>query len=175
MKYLIAVLFSFSTLFAFAQNEQVDSIAAINAEKQGNIMAKLLLARDFKAFTKYTYPPIVKMAGGDEKMIKLIKESLDLMETQGYTFTNFSVEKPTTIVHFNNTLQCTIIENIEIKVPKGRLISKAALIGVSCDNGQTWTFIDTHGSDLKTLQGTLAGLSDDLVIPQKEKPVFYED
>jgi hypothetical protein len=175
MKYLITILFIFLAFFTAAQIEQVDSVSLANAEKQGNIMAKLLLAKDFKGFAKYTYQPIIEMAGGEAKMIELIKQSFDQLETQGYTFTNFTIEKPLHIIHFNNTLQCTIIENIEMKVSDGRLTSKSALIGISNDNGQNWAFIDTHGTDLKTLQSTLPGLSDNLILPEKEEPVLYKN
>ncbi|MEP7165857.1 MAG: hypothetical protein ABI741_14240 [Ferruginibacter sp.] len=175
MKYLLTIFFSLLTFFSTAQIDQADSISLGIVEKQGTEMAKLLLAKDYKAFAKYTYQPIIEMTGGEEKMIELIKQSFDQMETGGYSFINFTIEKPLTIVHFNNTLQCALIENIEMKVPKGRLTSKSTLIGISSDKGQNWTFIDTHGADLKTLQKTLSGLSNDLVIPEKQQPVFFKE
>jgi len=175
MKYLLTIFFNFLAFFSTAQIEQADSISLNIAEKQGTEMAKLLLAKDYKAFAKYTYKSILDMAGGEEKMIELIKQSFDQMETEGYSFINFTIEKPLTIIHFNNTLQCALTENIEMKVPKGRLTTKSTLIGISEDSGQNWTFIDTHGANLKTLQETISGLSNNLIIPEKQQPVFFKE
>jgi hypothetical protein len=62
-----------------------------------------------------------------------------------------------------------------MKVPGGRVTSNASLIGISSDNGNNWTFIDTHGADLKTIQKSIPGLSNELLLPEKEKPVFYKN
>lgn len=175
MKYLLAFSFMFTFLFSSAQTEQVDSTSFNIVEKQGTEMARVLLAKDYKAFAKYTYQPVIEMAGGEEKMIELLKQTFDQMETEGYSFTSFTIEKPVTIIRFNNTLQCTLIQHIELKVPAGRLTTRSALIGISKDDGQNWTFIDTHGADLKTLQKTLSGLSDNLMLPEKQDPVFYKE
>lgn len=58
---------------------------------------------------------------------------------------------------------------------KGRLISKSILIGISKNNGEDWTFIETSGKNLKTLQSTFKDLSDNLVIPEETKPIFYKE
>ena len=108
-------------------------------------------------------------------MVALIQQSMDQLQNQGYTFTNFTIEKPLHMIHFNNNLQCTITEIIEMKVPNGKITSKASLVGVSGDNGQNWTFIDTHGSDLPSLQKQVPGLSDSLQIPEKQQPVFEKN
>ena len=175
MKHLLPLFFIISGTFASAQTDQGDSLALGRAQQQGNMMAKLLLAKDFKAFAKYTYQPVIEISGGEDKMVALIQQSMDQLQNQGYTFTNFTIEKPLHMIHFNNTLQCTITEIIEMKVPNGKITSKASLVGISGDNGQNWTFIDTHGSDLPSLQKQVPGLSDSLQIPEKQQPVFEKN
>jgi len=175
MKYLLTLFLSFVALFSFAQVDQADSASISTAGKQGTEMARLLLAKDYTAFAKFTYPPVKKMAGSEEKLIELLKSSIANLESQGISIINCSVENPEKIIHFKNTLQCTLIQNIEMKVPNGRMMAKSALIGISANNGKNWTFVDTHGSDLKTLQKNIPGLSNSLNIPEKQEPVFIKE
>ena len=168
----LCLLFSFS---AFAQSPSSDSVAISNCETQGNIMANLLFEKKYDAFIKYTYAPLLKMAGGAANMTNAVKKSMDELETQGYSFTNISIDKPAKLVHVNKMLQCVVMQHIEMKVPGGRVTTNASLIGISSDNGNNWTFIDTHGADLKTLQKSIPALSSQLSLPEKEKPVFYKD
>lgn len=175
MKKLIAAFFLFFSFSAFAQSTASDSVAISNCETQGNMMAKLLFEKKYDAFIKYMYAPLLKLAGGADNMTRAVKKSMDDLETQGYSFTNISIDKPATIIHTDKTLQCVVMQHIEMKVPGGRVTSNASLIGISNDNGKNWTFIDTHGADLKTLQKSIPALSNQLSLPEKEKPVFYKD
>jgi hypothetical protein len=172
MKQFITVLFSLAFLLSKAQ-VKTDSLLYPVVEMQGNAMAKLLLAKDYKAFIKYTYPPVVKMSGGETKLVALITKSFKELQDQGYTLTSILVGKPTAIIHFGNKLQCTVTQVVEMKTTKGRLVSVASLIGHSDNNGKNWTFIDTHGADLKTLRKSIPGLSPQLIIPPAQEPTFY--
>lgn len=175
MKYLLinAMLLLFST--SFAQTQQTDSLHIINVEKQGSIMAKLFLANDYEGFVEYTYQPLIDLVGGKEKVIQIIEQAVDKIAIDGFYITNCSVEKPKNIIRHKNDLQCTIIQNLEMKTSTGRLVSTSTLIGISNDNGENWTFIETSGKNLKTLQSTFKDLSDNLVIPIETKPTFYRD
>lgn len=173
MKYLIS---TFTLLFICislsAQKPLPDSISQSNAENQALTMANYLLAKDYKNFTAYTYPAIVKMAGGADQMAKFMEKSINDMAKEGFTFSNIEIRDCSQIIHTGIQLQCTLTEVIEIKNPDGKLIQKSTLIGISGDKGVNWTFIDTHGAPLKKLQQTLKELSNELVIPAMEKPVL---
>jgi hypothetical protein len=168
-----------AVLFFFSAKAQVpvkpDSAFFPIVETQGNAMAKLLLTKNYKAFVKYTYPPVVKMSGGEVKLVALITKSFKDLNDQGYTITSIAVNKPTAIIHFGKKLQCTVTQVLEMKTPKGRLVSVSYLIGNSDNNGNAWTFIDTHGADLKTLKTSIPGLSDKLIIPPSQPPVNYDE
>jgi hypothetical protein len=175
MKFTFLYLISFLSLHSSAQINRADSISILNAEKQCNIMATLFIEKKYNEFTRFTYPPVVKKFGGEQNMVTTLKKELDKLETQGYTFTNATIEKPLKMIHFNKMLQCSLTENLEIKIPGGNLRATSTLIGISTDNGKNWTFIDTHGSDLASLQKIVPDLSNDLDIPKKTEPVFYKD
>ncbi len=175
MKYLQTIILTFAYFLSSGQNNYNDSISISNVLIQGNKMANELLNKNYEAFAKYTYKPIIDMAGGEKQIVEIIENGMKGIEAEGLFFTKCSIEKPENIIHINEELQCTVFETIEMKTPKGRMVTKSILIGISIDNGQNWTFIDTSNKDLQKLKEVLPNLSDKLVIPKKEKPLIYND
>ena len=171
MKYLVT---SFSLLLIcsalFSQTLSSDAASQSNAIKDGTTMAKFLLKKDYKGFTAFTYAPIIKMAGGLDKMASYMEQSFKGMEGEGFIIANVTVENCSKIIHTEKQLQCTLTEVIELKHTDGKLIQKSTLIGISTDKGTTWTFIDTHGETLKKLQETIKELSNELIIPKQQEP-----
>lgn len=169
---LSAVLSLFICSFIFAQTSAADSTAKANAEKQATKMATLLLKKDYKGFSAYTYHTIVKMMGGLDKMASYMQKSFKDMETEGYTIDTVTIKDCSNITHTATQLQCTLTEVIELSYTKGKLIQQSTLIGMSNNKGVNWTFIDTHGASLAQLQKTVKELSNTLIIPEQPKPVL---
>jgi hypothetical protein len=144
-------------------------------KEQAELMGKLLLSKDFKSFAKYTYPKILDMLGGEEKMIATLENGSKEMEAQGMGILSVTVGEPSAIITAGKELQCTLPETLEMKVPNGKLKTKSTLIGISNDNGKNWYFIDTSGKDIKTLQQALPNLSGELVIPVQGQPTFTNE
>lgn len=171
MKYLAASLpFLLFCSSLISQTLPSDSASQSNAVRQATTMANLLLKKDYKGFTAFTYAPIIKMAGGLDKLASYMELSFKGMEGEGFSIANVTVENCSKIIHTEKQLQCTLTEVIELKHTGGRLIQKSTLIGISNDKGITWTFIDTHGETLKKLQETIKELNNDLVIPKQQEP-----
>lgn len=138
-------------------------------------MANLLIAKNYKEFVSYTYAPILKMAGGLDKLTSYMEKSFIQMEEQGFSITAVTISNSSKMIHIKNQIQCTLAEEIELKNADGKLIQKSTLIGISNDQGKTWSFIDTHGKPLKDLQVTIKELSNDLVIPKQEAPTIISN
>jgi hypothetical protein len=163
-----------SFLFYNISNAQVnigDSTCHANVEKQAILMANLLVAKDYKEFSKYTYSPILKMMGGADKMAAYMEKSFKKMEEEeGFSINKVTIDNSSKVIRIKNQIQCTLTQIIEMKHIDGKLIQKSTLVGISNDQGKNWGFIDTHGKNLKELQETLKELSNDLVIPKPEQP-----
>lgn len=97
------------------------------------------------------------------------------MNADGFDFLNATLGNPSEIITINNELQCTLPQNIEMKVPNGRLVSQSTLIAISSNGGENWYFIDTSGKDIQAMKRMFSNLSEKLVIPQQDKPIFYEN
>lgn len=168
---LSAVLSLFICSFIFAQTPAADSTAKANAEKQATKMATLLLKKDYKGFSAYTYPSIVKMMGGLDKMAAYMQKNFKGMEAEGFTIDTVTIKDCSNITHTATQFQCTLTEVIELSYTKGKLIQQSTLIGFSNNKGVSWTFMDTHGAGLVELQKTVKEISNKLVIPEQPKPV----
>lgn len=171
MKYFVTLLYLLLICTSLiSQTLSLDSASQANAEKQATIMAMLLLKKDYKAFTAFTYATVIRMAGGLDKMASYMEESFKGMEGEGFTIAKVKLKNCSKIIHTEKQLQCTLTEIIELKHSDGKLIQKSTLIGISNDKGVTWKFIDTHGATLNKLQETVKELSNDLIIPEQQEP-----
>jgi hypothetical protein len=143
-------------------------------KEQVEIMGQFLLKKDFNSYLKYTYPKIIEMIGGKQKMIEMLEKGSKEMESEGIGFLKVTFGEPSQIITEKNELQCTLPQIIEMKVPNGRLVTNSILIAISTDNGKNWSFIDTSGKDIMSMKRILPNLSKDLIIPTQEQPTFYK-
>lgn len=173
---LTTVLLLFVSCYTFSQEQSADtskktSIVLQEAEK----MADLLLKKDYTAFSKYIHPALAKMMGGKGNMVAEMKKALDEMESQGFVLNKIDITELSGPFTIKTEIQYTLKQVLTIKTNNGRLMTEAALIAISPDSGKNWYYMDTNGKDLKEMQKLLPSLSNKLIIPEPQKPVFHKD
>lgn len=149
--------------------------ASKNLKQQAEKMGAFLMKGDYKAFSVYTHPIVLKMMGGAPKMIEILTRGLNSMKEQGISFKSISMGEPSKLVKSGKELQATIPQNIILKLPKGSLESNSTLVAISTDNGVNWTFIDTSNNDIATLKKVIPTLSPALVIPPRQAPIKHDN
>lgn len=159
------VIFFFSLFLTACNGQTISTDHSKAIKEQAEIMGQSLLKKDFNSFCKYTYPKIIEMVGGKQKMVELMERGAKEMLSEGTDFQNVTFGKPSKIITMDNELQCTLPQTIEMKVPNGKLVTNSTLIAISNDNGKNWYFVDASGKDIKTMKNTLPNLSGELVIP----------
>lgn len=176
MKYLAVIAFAlFLGACSNKSKTNTTSNSVENLKAQAQKMREALLKQDFADFTQFTYPEIVKKMGGKDKMVAIMENGGRQMEASGSKFLDATFGEPSNFITAGNELQCTLPQTIEMKVPKGRYITKSTMIAISQDGGNKWYFMDTGGKDIEELNRALPNLSTELVIPKMEKPVFYDE
>jgi len=174
-KLLITALL-FSTGFAYSQTNTIDTVVAdANLKKSADNMAKLFIEKDYTHYVKYINPKIVANTGGNDKMIVLVKQSVDEMKSKGITFKDLSIGNISPVVITKAGLQSVVQELLTLKMNEGRVEATSYLIALSADKGKTWTFIDTSGKPLAEMQKMFPSLSNELVIPEKQQPQFFKE
>jgi len=162
--------------FAQAQTIKADTATPeLNLKSSAQKMGQLFIEKNYSQYVKYVHPKILKIFGGQDKMIEGLKKSLKRMEEEGFTINNVTIGEPSKIISTNPELQSVVPQLLELKTKDGRLVSTSYLIAISKDKGKTWYFIDTGGKTFEQLKSVFPSLNNKLVIPEKTQPVFYKD
>lgn len=170
---LSIIFFLFYLTISYSQIKTIDH--SVKIRENAETMAQALLKKDYNSFVPFTYPKLIEMMGGKEKMVAQITKEFNQMNADGFDFLNITFGNPSEIITINKELQCTLPQNFEIKIPGGRLISQSTLIAISNNSGKSWYFIDTSGEDIQIMKKNFSNLSEKLVIPIQNKPIFYKD
>ena len=174
MKQILSITFIlFYLTTSIGQKKTLDH--SIKIKEEAEMMCQFLLKKDYNSFIKFTYPKLVVKMGGKEKMVEQISKEFKKMNADGFDFLNLTLGNPSEIITLNKELQCTLPQNIEMKVTGGSLVSQSTLIAISNNDSKNWYFIDTSGKDIKTMKSFFPNLSEKLVIPIQDKPTFYEN
>jgi len=103
-------------------------------------------------------------------MVKATEQGMNKMKNDGFSFTDVNFKNPSEFLKNGNELQCSLTQIIVMKTPRGKIESEYTLIGISKDNGENWTFIDTSGKDKETMLKYFPNLHIEILIkPKKEK------
>lgn len=166
---LLISLFS-ATLSVQAQSDEELSTLVL---KHADSMAQCFIAKDYACFLNYSHPKVIHSMGGYQSALKKTKEEFRKFEEEdGITFEALKFGTPSKMIHAGTELQCIIQQQIEMLLPRGRMTAITTLIALSEDNGKSWYFTDASRFDLASMQRLIPSLSNDLVFPYPQDPVF---
>jgi hypothetical protein len=147
------------------------------AKRQADEAIQATIDGKFSKLADLTYPKVIEMIGGKEKMIARLQTNYKDMKEQGFVFQSAKVQEPSALVAAGETVYTVVPFTLEMKVTGGLLSTKSYLLGISSNKGKSWTFVDGSGisNDEKTTRKLLPGLPAALKLPKKEPPIFHED
>ena len=173
---IIILYYLFSIEFGYGQTKPATNVSLTSRiQQQANIMGEAFLKSDYITFAKYTYPALLNAMGGENKMASTLSQTINDMYLKGMSFSSIYIDDPSKIVKNHNELQCTLQQHTTIKLANGRVITTSTLIAVSEDGGNDWYFIDTSNKDGATIRKVMPNLSNAIIIPIQQKPIFYNN
>lgn len=175
---LICLFISSLTLAGVAQNKPAafdPGAASKTLKDQAAKMGQALLQKDYKTFCHYLYPKLLKMVGGEDKMIQTLRQSMDQVKTQGIDITGITYEEAGKAFKVGEVWQSSITQHSTMKLPENKLKTTSTLIAFSSDNGRNWTFLDTNNKDIATIRKIVPDLSPSITIPPPQAPVQTAD
>ena len=167
---LIAIAVCAQLASADPQTERVRALAAENSAA--------LSSGNYARLVELTYPKIVEMIGGRDKMIETLRRGSEDMKAHGSAILGAEVSEPKEVVTANDRQFAIVPMTVRVQVPDGTLHSKGFLIAVSEDHGKTWTFIDgaglmrEPGKEKEKLAQVLPDFPPQLSLPSREQPVL---
>jgi TPR repeat protein len=126
----------------------------------------------------FTYPKVVEMMGGRDKMIETTRQIVEDMKDRGVTIVSIEVSEPERVVTANDKLFAVVPQVVRMQGAKKTARSNGFLIAVSEDAGKNWSFIDGDalhekpGQERETLAQILPDFPALLSLPKWEPPVF---
>jgi hypothetical protein len=114
-------------------------------KKGADEVARVTLSGDFGRLADLTHPKIVNLAGGRDKLIGLIKASIDGLQAQGFTIVSAEPGPPTVIEKIDKRLFAVMPIKTTMKGTAGKFQSLGTLVGISEDEGSGWTFVNALG------------------------------
>jgi len=167
---LLVCVFGCST----PQVEGPVSIDKTLVKKSAEEINDAIVNEDFGKVVDLTYPKVVELIGGRTRMITVLESGAKDMKSKGERFGAVKVGDPSAPVKSGSDLFVVVPFQQEMKVPGYKLLQKTFVIGVSNDQGKTWTFVNGD-LDVKTVRQVLPNLPDELKLPAREKPVSEKE
>ncbi len=128
---------------------------------------------DFEELTDLTYPPLVQLMGGKEQMVQLLGKTYATMQEQGFSFDSGNVENVARVVKTKHRSFAVVPYTLYITTSEGTISQEGSMVGVSENNGKSWTFVDlSNGSQalLPQLFPDEKNLAKALSLPPGEAP-----
>ena len=170
---LLSVVVCAELASADPQTEQVRKLAAENSAA--------LASGNYVRLVDLTYPKVVEMIGGREKMIEMLRRGSEEMKTHGSAILAAEVSEPKEVVTAGDKQFAIVPMTVRIQVPDGTLKSTGFLIGISEDRGKTWTFLDgagitkEPGKEREKLAQVIPDFPTQLSLPARESPVLESE
>jgi len=142
---------------------------------QAKVTAEATINSDFETLLKFTHPTVIKMIGGKDKMLHILKTGKEEMDKEGIKFLKVDIGKPSKTYQAGNEIHCLVPQTIFMKVQGGKLKTEAHLLAISQDNGSNWFFIDTAQLNMTNVRTVLPNFNMALKIPAKTQPTFFKD
>lgn len=168
MKILTTVMLTLATAVAFAQNKPFKATPAQNAalKKQAQDCAAAMMKQNYKQMAYYTYPPIVKTMGGEDKMATKIQNAMGQMLSQGVIFKSVTIGEVKDVVKSNGDLYSTVQDILQLSVKGTIITSSSYLLAYSHNNGIRWYFVDTAPMKNQNMKQLFPTYPPGYVIPQ---------
>ncbi|MBD1367080.1 hypothetical protein IDJ77_24935 [Mucilaginibacter sp. ZT4R22] len=159
-------------LFLFFLPLSLHAQDTATVKRQAGLFAHATFKGDVAVIIAGTYPKLIELSGGKEQMQQLITERMEELKKQGITSFEGTVGTPGKIYKSGTQLHCLIPEQIILKTAAGRYLARSYLLGVSDDNGESWTFLDVGNMPADVLRRLLPNFNEELKIPAPVKPEF---
>jgi hypothetical protein len=141
-----------------------------NLMVQAKQLETALGSKDYAKVIDLTYPKVVEVGGGRDKLLGEMTKEMQSLEAQGVMLLSSTAAVPSQYVTDANGIYAVVPVTTRIKAQEGVFQTEGSLIGISTDGGQNWTFVDATGKDQTELKKVLPNF-DKLNVPPEKPPV----
>jgi len=146
-----------------------------NAKTQANQLNDAVLSGDYEKAADLTYPKLVQLIGGRARYLEVLKSSMSEMQSGRFQIMSTVAGDARDVIEVGVDVYAIVPTTMKIKVPEGVLVGESAMIGVSKDRGEHWTFVDVgSGLDDQRLKILFPAVAGRLKLPEQKRPVLQQ-
>jgi hypothetical protein len=161
---LLLIVFSFFTsLNSSAQTDTTSVKKDIAA--CADTMVKCFATGDYATLERFSNETAVKIIGGKEKFIEVVKQTMEGME--GLKIEDVSVGRILQVVKTPKGFQCLVEQKMTLLINDTRIKSISPLHGYADSIGKQWRFSDVGDKSPAVLKQFIPDLDKRLIIPKK--------
>ena len=148
-----------------------DKIDVANAVERAKAIVKAVTDKDYAKVVDATYPAVIEIAGGREKMIDAINVAMKRLKDRGFKIASEKIGKPATPVIDGKTAYVVIPTTMEMTTPDATIVTESYLLGITTNGGKSWAFVDGAGlSQPKLKEKIFPKLPKELKLPECKPP-----
>jgi len=158
----------------FAQQPEVaaknkSEAAAIKAEAENS--SRAFINGDMDKMLDLTYPKLIELGGGREKVMAALESELKEMRELGMKIIAHTVGEPEPSVRVGAKLVAIVPTALKTELDGSVIEQKSFWLAVSTDEGKSWRFLDGSSLNTDTLKLLLPEAVDKIKLPRVVQPV----
>ncbi len=139
-------------------------------KEQARAACDALVGGELDRFVGWTNPKLVQVMGGRQRLVDMLKSGQKEMARQGIQVLSATIQSRAELAQGGNDWFAIVPYDLEMSVPQGRALVRTWLLGVSSDQGKTWTFIDGGKLNPEAIQQYFPNFPAKLTLPAKQPP-----
>ncbi|GAA3656221.1 hypothetical protein [Flavivirga jejuensis] len=135
----ILMLLLFCSSISFAQSTQELKTSALRDAKR---ICQATFKMDFNKSIDYMHPGFLKMMGGNEMALELLKSKFNTMKEAGFVFEKSDALEVSDVVLEDGEYRCYVEAFNQVTMNGKRIKTKSYLFGIYNAEAKSWYFID---------------------------------
>jgi hypothetical protein len=163
----LAASLLFVTLLAAATaaQERLGEEAAKRLQAQAEESGRAFLEGNYERLADYTYPKLVELIGGREKMIEVVRMGVEGMKAEGFVPLSSVPSAPVQVLSVGKQTYAIVPVKFKMRAPGQVLVSDSFMIAISDDEGKNWKFLSGASVDEAKLKVLLPDAAGKLKLP----------
>jgi hypothetical protein len=120
---------------------QLGEEAAKRLQAQAEESGRAFLEGNYERLADYTYPKLVELIGGREKLLEVVRKEVEEMKAEGFAPLSSVPSAPTQVLRVGGQTYAVLPLKFKMRAPDQIYVSDSFMIAVSDDDGKNWKFL----------------------------------
>jgi len=143
-------------------------------KQQAEMLEQAVINGNYQLVVDHTYPGVIDMMGGKDKMLNATTDAMNGLKTQGISIEKATIGSPGKFYAAGTEIHCLVPETVRLKLSSGHATVQSYILAISADGGKTWSFLDINANSKALIPKLFPNFNPDLKIPDSAPPVMEQ-